>query len=272
VNARFADLTLAEAAQRLRRYRPLVLTVVLTLGILRALPEQDSGVEEAQQPTAPAAAISPSAGAPVSDATPDPPSSPGVESVSSVPHPSFPAPIAPTGSSATTTSTAITAAPSTPSPSPSPSPSPEPPESTAPTVLYTGWATRAADTPAGTIGVPDGSLPVGNRLGQTDKVSFVRLGGDWQTLAVRVDPDGTAGVGEPSVRACAITTASWEPRSGAGFEDAPTWGDDCVAGVADAAGETWSFEVGQIDHRFGVALVPAPDAPVEFQIAFRTPG
>lgn len=58
--------------------------------------------------------------------------------------------------------------------------------------------------------------------------------------------------------------------AGSSFDEAPEWDpDDCVIGVAGTAGEEWTFAVGGIEHRFGVALVPAPDVPAEFQIAFR---
>lgn len=267
MNARFADLTLAEAARRLRRYRPLVLTLVLTLGILRALPESSTTVDEALEPTASASATSPSTSDPVADATPAPPSSPAVASAAPLPRlsPREPAVL---GSAATTT----TSPPVVPTP-PSPAvPTTTRPETAAPTILHSGWATRAAGTPAETVGVPEGSLPVGNRLGQTDKASFLRLGGDWQSLALAVDPDGTAGIGEPTVQACAITTAAWEPLAGSSFAEAPEWNpDDCVAGVAAATGDEWTFAIGGLDQRFGVALVPGPAAPVEFQIAFRVP-
>lgn len=267
MNARFADLTLAEAARRLGRYRPLVVTLVLTLGILRALPDDATTVEGAQRAAAPATA--PPRSRPVADGVspPEPDPSIDVAPSSRPPRPTAAAPPAPRGSSA---ATARSSAMTLPSPS-APPPSTERPGSIAPAIVDTGWATRAAGTPAGTIGVPDDSLPVGNRLGQTDKASFLRLGGDWQRLTLPVDADGSAGVGDPAVLACAITSRSWEPRAGSGFEDAPTWGDDCVAGVAEPAGGRWSFDLEGVDHRFGVALVPAPDAPVEFQIAFRIP-
>lgn len=265
MNARFADLTLTEAAQRLRRYRPLVLTLVVTLGVLRVLPEDGNPAEEALQPTASASATVPTTSEPVEEASPDPPSSPDVGSQTPLPRipPRAPAVL---GSAATTT----TSPAAVPTPAGPASPSPTRPATATPTILHTGWATRAAGTPAAAVGVPEGSLPVGNRVGQTDKASFLRLGGDWQSLALAVDSKGTAGIGEAAVQACAITTAAWEPVAGSSFDDAPEWNpDDCVAGVAGAGGDRWTFEIAGIDQRFGVALVPGPGAPVEFQIAFR---
>lgn len=265
MNARFADLTLAEAARRLRRYRPLVLTLVLTLGVLRALPESGTPAEEALQPTASASATVPTTSEPVEEATPDPPSSP--DGGFQTPLPRIPLRAPEVIGSAATTTTSPTAVPT---PARSASPSTRQPATATPTVLHTGWATRAAGTPVAAVGVPEGSLPVGNRVGQIDKASFLRLGGGWQSLALDVDPDGTAGIGEAAVQACAITTAAWEPVAGSGFDEAPEWNpDDCAAGVTGAAGDQWTFEIGRIEQRFGIALVPGPGAPVEFQIAFR---
>lgn len=269
MNARFTDLTLAQAAQRLGRYRPVVLTVVLTLGVLRVLPEDGTTVEEALEPTASATATSspsPTAETPT-DVPTDPPSSPDVDAGIPLPRLSSPGTAAPPRSSATTTPPAAMPSPSSPG-----LPSKPQPEPAAPMIVQTAWATRAAGTPAGSLGVPDGSLPVGNRVGQTDKASFLRLGSDRPSVALAVDQDGTSGIGEPTVQACAITTATWEPLAGSSFDEAPEWDpDDCVVGVAGAGGDEWTFELGGIDQRFGVALVPGPDAPVEFQIAFRVP-
>lgn len=258
MNTRFSELTLAEAARRLRRYRPLVLTLVLTLGTLRALPDRGLDSEEALQPIPPVIASSP----PVANLPPpandvsSTPSGPGL----SAPPGAVPRPGAPTP-----------APPSTPRPAPA-APTGESPEPNVPTIIGTGWATQAAGTPAATIGVPDGSLPVGNRLGEPSRVSFLRLAGDWQALTLAVDPDGGAGLGPPVVQVCAITTDVWEPRTAASFEDAPEWSSgDCIKGNPDAAGAEWTFDLGGIDQRRGVALVPAPEAPIEFQIAFRVP-
>lgn len=271
MSARLRDLTLAELAQRSRRYRPLVLTIVVTLGILRVLPEPASSGGETVESAAPVAAtVAPPAPVPTTAAASGSAVAPEVRVP--VPAPVRTAPPAPRASAGSAGGTSSTPIAATPSSRPSgPVGSPPQQEPPAPTVVATGWATRAAGTPAGDVGVPDGSLPVGNSLGQTSKASFARLAGDWQTLSLQVDPEGTSGIGAPSIQACAITTESWEPRAGAGFDEAPAWGEDCVAGVVDATGVRWKFEIGDIDQRFGIALVPAPDAPVEFQIAFRTP-
>lgn len=265
MTARITDLTLADAWQRMRRYRPLVLTVVLTLGALRLAPG--------------------GAGSQLTDlaAAPGPPTT---QPVGTVRDASAPAPSGAVSAPPTTRLPALTPAPPNasrvvPTPAPArPGPSatvppartPEPASEDAlapPLVRYTAWATTDAGTPIAGFGVPANALPVANRLGQLTKASFVRTEGDWSALVLGIDPDGTTPAPDLALRACAITTADWEPGGEQRFEDVPEWDDRCTDGVME--GDEWSFRLDEIEHRFGVAIVPGPDAPLDFQISLVDP-
>lgn len=156
---------------------------------------------------------------------------------------------------------------------PPPSDEPPPPPAQPLLVVASGWASLSGGTPAATVGVPLGTLPVGTRLDTMDKASFVRLVGTADFLVVPTDPDGQRDpvVGTVAVQACPINEAGWEGRQGASFEDSPTWdADQCVLGVGAASGH-WSFDLGAFPDRGGnrgFALVPAPDAAADFQLAF----
>lgn len=141
-------------------------------------------------------------------------------------------------------------------------------------IVEAAWASRTAGTPLASEGVPEGSLPVGTRVGQDDKRSFVRLeGGDTQ-LVLTENPEGTreARSGDPAVRACQVVDGDWEaseePMS---FDDAPEFDEEtCVDGQRDDDG-TWSFDLLLLDDPTGdagVALVPGEEAPFDFQAAF----
>lgn len=136
----------------------------------------------------------------------------------------------------------------------------------------TGWASATAGTPVGTTGVPEQTLPVGNRIGQTDKASFVRLVGDETDLFMKEEPEGSRTTSGPiAVQACKITTAGWDGAPNQTFDQAPEWDPErCVDGVRRPDG-VWRFSLGDFpgitDDR-GFALVPAPDASIDFQVAF----
>lgn len=262
MSARFADLSLAQIGQRLLRYRPVAAAGAVTLTVLIALPDSGSAGPQpvaAAQPTAVAA----------------PPATKAAVTTTTV------APPPPTASPVTSAQTSTAAAPApiaeqTPaqhSTAPSPPPTLPSPSTTAPprSVADTTWATTGAGTPAATAGVPEGTLPVGTRVGDVDKASFLRLMGSWETLELTADPVGErASVGEATVQACAVTTPDWEAGAAESFDDAPSWNpDDCAVGTT--AGERWTFPLGAVDITNGVALVPGPDAPVDFQVSFITP-
>lgn len=260
MSTRFADLTLTQVRARLLRYRPLVVTVAVTLALLRILP----GGEGGGAATAVAAATTPTTVR---------------ASVPAVP-PSITTALPPT----ITPPLSVTLRPFVPpaggtlshSPSPSPTTTVAPPLRTTattvpaapPIVRYTGWASRGSGTPVGAVGVPDGALPVGASVSQVDKVTFLKLEGNWSTLFVVTDPDGDGGLGAPAVLACPIDGA-WDPGADQTFEEAPTWGDACTAGREVDGG--WQFDVGDLDRTHGVALVPDIESSPDFQIALRHP-
>jgi hypothetical protein len=140
------------------------------------------------------------------------------------------------------------------------------------TVAAKAWASRDAGTPLASTDVPAGTLPVGNRLGQLDKASFVRLSGTATTLTLTADPSGARNLaGAGSVQACPVT-ASWTAADAMALDQAPAYDTTkCVAGT-HPDDSTWSFDLGAFADRAGgngFALVPAPDAPVDFQVAFK---
>ena len=136
------------------------------------------------------------------------------------------------------------------------------------------WATRTAGTPLATQGVPASSLPVGMRLGQADKASFVRLSGTAPALVLREHEDA-AGQRSPAtavINACQITDAGWKRGEAVAFDAAPAYDEaKCVPGVRGADG-TWTFDLQTFPLRTdarGFALVPGPEAPLDFQVAFK---
>ncbi|HVM07945.1 MAG TPA: hypothetical protein VM345_05765 [Acidimicrobiales bacterium] len=143
------------------------------------------------------------------------------------------------------------------------------------TVREGGWATAGSSSPLSGAGVPEGGLPVGKRLGDTDKISFVRLGGASKALVLNVStatganrfPDAA------KVRACRILSPSWEAKPAQSFDAAPPYDRNaCSIGEAQADG-TWRFDLDGFsdaaDAR-GFALVPADDAGSDFQLVFTT--
>lgn len=138
----------------------------------------------------------------------------------------------------------------------------------------TGWASATGGTPLGSTGVPDQSLPVGNRFGQLDKASFVRLAGSTPTLYLKEHAQGQRTTsGDVAVRACQITTRRWKGGPNQTFDQAPDWdATNCIPGRRSSSG-VWSFDLRTFadptDDR-GFALVPAAGASIDFQVAFQT--
>ena len=135
-----------------------------------------------------------------------------------------------------------------------------------------GWATATAGTPLAAVGVPAGTLPVGTRLGQADKTSYVRLGGGGSVLVLVEDPAGTRTTqGDPSVQACQVTEQGWQEKEAMSFDEAPEHDPATCAVGTRAADGRWTFDLGQFPSRTddrGLALVPTADAPIDFQVAF----
>jgi hypothetical protein len=139
-------------------------------------------------------------------------------------------------------------------------------------IVAHGWATREAGTPLANEGVPDGTLPVGNRAGQVDKASYIKLSGNDLFLRLTEDSSGARNVaGAGGVQACEIT-ANWTPSDAGSLDTAPPYDPkSCAPGKAGGDG-TWKFDMGQFDNASsgnGFALVPTSDAPVDFQVAFK---
>lgn len=142
-------------------------------------------------------------------------------------------------------------------------------------IAAAGWASSTGGTPVGATveSIPEGALPVGTRVGQTDKVSFVRLAGDATALVLAEDAAGRRGSAfEASpVQLCQVTAAGWEAGEDQAMSDAPPHDPDLCAPGQQGADGTWSFTLtlfeDPTDDR-GLALVPTADAPLDFQLTF----
>lgn len=278
-----ADLRLGDVARVIGRYRPALASVAVIAVVAVALPGgagAGPGTEpfdpgfaaDATVSAPPAAAVSPVVPTPVGGLT--------------AAAPLFEVP-APTSSFVSQPSGAFggaggTAAFFTPSPTPTPTTGNgdggfafEPQEPVAPPsplrVIDSLWATLAAGTPLGTAGVPEGGLPVGTRLGETDKASYVRLEGTETTLSLAEAVEGQRQAAGAVVQACAVTDPAWEGGEGASFDDAPAVDESaCALGVRDDEGG-WTFDLGALGDPAaitGFALLPGPEAPVDFQVSF----
>lgn len=141
-------------------------------------------------------------------------------------------------------------------------------------IVGSAWATATAGTPLAAQGVPAKSLPVGTRVGQHDKRSYVRLSGSAPALTLAPHPDA-AGQRAPEtgmILACQVTVAGWKDAEALRFADAPAHDSTkCVPGVRSADG-SWTFDLSAFPTRSddrGFALVPGPTAPLDFQVAFK---
>jgi hypothetical protein len=114
-------------------------------------------------------------------------------------------------------------------------------------------------------------MPVATRLGNLDKATFIRLSGTRTSLTLHEDTSGAReAIGTGKIVACRITDPSWEEKPDQALADAPTWATDtCVVGTE--SDNTWTFDLTPFSDRTsdaGFALVPAPDAPADFQVTF----
>ncbi|HSP03627.1 MAG TPA: hypothetical protein VLR27_09015 [Acidimicrobiales bacterium] len=142
-------------------------------------------------------------------------------------------------------------------------------------IAAAGWASSTGGTPVGATveSIPEGALPVGTRVGQTDKVAFVRLAGDATALVLAEDAAGRRGSAFDAspVQLCQVTAAGWEAGEDQAMSDAPPHDPDLCAPGQQGADGTWSFTLtlfeDPTDDR-GLALVPTADAPLDFQITF----
>ena len=240
-----------EAAQSGLRYQPVAWTLIVVAAVALYFPGRDSDGD-----AAPAAVTTPSF------AVTSPTTVPPVLPPSAPPRPSAtPVPVAvPPATSSGGSSTAA------------PAPTTTVPAVVALSVRGFGWASSLSGTGLGAADVPEGTMPVATRLGQVDKVSFVRLSGTATTLSLAEDVDGAReAVGAGAVVICPVTDAAWAEEPDQSLEDAPAWdADACVAGTEDA--DTWTFDLAGFADRSGdrgFALVPDATAPPDFQVTFR---
>jgi hypothetical protein len=157
-----------------------------------------------------------------------------------------------------------------------PLPSPAPPgDEVARTLVITaaGWATSDAGTPLADLGVPEGGLPVASRLGSDHRRSFIRLAGDTTLVRLGLVADTGANLLQSSaiIRACPITVEGWTSATAQSFDEAPAF--DCAHAVALRRLDDGTFvlDLAAFPDRGGArgfALVPAPDAPPDFQVVF----
>lgn len=262
----------------LDRYRPVALATAAILAIVTVLPgaEVRAGARAGSAPVLP---FEEAASGPTDLAVPERDATVAADEPEAFTSPQA-APVPSPGRASTGARAASGPSRSTVSPSPSPTPPTSSPTVAGPsddgssderplTPTVTGWATTAAGTPLGGLGVPEGSLPVGTRLSQTDKASFLRLAGDESELVLTEVADGSRG-GEAAVQACVITESGWQGGGGQSFADAPAWDTEaCVPGTRREDGE-WTFALGTLgdpDDPRGYALVPGADAPPDFQVA-----
>lgn len=140
-------------------------------------------------------------------------------------------------------------------------------------IVGSAYASTTAATPL-PDDIPEGSLPVGTRVGQTDKASYIRLAGDETTLVLAEVADGRRGSDFEAtpVAACRITDAGWESSTEAmAFSEAPEHDpEECVPVTRDQDG-VWSVDLGGFGDPAdpaGFALVPSEDAPIDFQVTF----
>jgi len=153
-----------------------------------------------------------------------------------------------------------------PSSTPSESPTPAPPAPTALRITEARYAT--ASGPLVPSGPPGTFLPVGLRLGAPDKQSYLRLAGSGTTLELKLSSQPVHQFGEVSaVRACRIIPAVWNIADGSPLAAAPEVDPiDCTLGRPGPTGYT--FELGGVDTRNGVALVPSGPSTGSFQVTF----
>lgn len=141
-------------------------------------------------------------------------------------------------------------------------------------VISSGYTSATGGTPLSGPEVPEDGLPVGVRLGQVDKMSFLRLAGTGTSLRLAVVEDPAANQLEQlaAVEACPITEDGWTidepgaPPSQAPAHDATR----CVAGERESDG-SWTFDLARLaplEGRAGVALVPVVDGAATFQVTF----
>lgn len=283
---RLSDVRIGDITKGLARYRPVVVTVIAILLMVAFLPGERAG-RGALVATAPPPAL-PVAGATVANSAPVPVPTDAPVAVPTATFDSGPQSFAvqPSGTFATgrtfeSSSGSFTAPPPAFSGDES-SAAPDAEISTTPggfeadkpkplTITARLYATLGAGTPIATQDVPDKSSPVGNRLGQEDKRSYVRLAGTATDLILTEAPQGRETRGPALVRACQVLDADWPEGKGVALAAAPKIdAGACVLGLRASDG-VWTFDLSAFanptDTR-GIALTVAPGSGVDFQVNF----
>lgn len=252
----------ADAAREGLRYRPVIWTVIVVVAVAFFFPGRDGGngadVAVASSPTT--VPFVPTSSPDAADAT-----APTTIPITSPPTTRFvvPAPAAPAPRVSATPTTAVAHTTTTTTTAPPP-PVPL-------SVSGWGWAGSTGAVDVSVSPVPEGTLPVANRLGGVDKVSFVRLTGTATTLRLEEDVEGAReALGAAAIQLCPIEDAGWAEEPGQSMDAAPTWADSCVAGVE--ADDAWTFDLsglGDPASPNGFALVPGADAPADFQVTLQ---
>ena len=149
---------------------------------------------------------------------------------------------------------------------------PSPPTSPSDGVRVTEGRYATASTPLIPGGEPGRFLPVAFRVGTPDKQSYLRLAGASTTLrlALSTEPGHQIGTVE-AIRACRIVTPNWSLEDGSSLATAPEIDPiDCTLGRPGP--DAWTFDLGGIDARNGVVLVPTGSSTGSFQVVFNGTG
>jgi hypothetical protein len=292
-----ADKKLGDFLPTIDAYRPVALSVAAILGLVVVLPGAERSEMSSRFADFETTPASDGGGEQVpvtrddepADAAGDPAPAERATSPSAPPiRPSAPAALPPERStsprssagSGGATSGNRSASPSSPSPPPYEAPSPSPtssePDAEPLEIVAWGWASTTGGSPLPTRSaenIPEGTMPVGTRIAQTDKVSFLRLDGDGSELVLVEDEEGRRGseFETSPVQLCQLVDGEWEEGENQPMSDAPEHDPDaCVPGLERPDG-TWAFTLftfaDPTDAR-GFALVPTDDAPVDFQVTF----
>lgn len=280
-----ADLTIRDVRRGLGHYKPVALAIA---GIVAVVTLTPGGLEQRAETAESAFSLDVETAEPEDDAAADQEVSAGVApdpELSSPAEPSSPSFDVPapspsfSGSRSDSTDSSESFDAGGPSFTPTPSGTSGDAEDEEPLeVAAAAWASASAGTPLAAAGVPEGTLPVGNRFARLDKASFVRLAGGGSELVLVEDEAGHRAPPTdeaPTVQACRIAEPGWEEAEAQSFDEAPTWDDAaCAVGTRGEDG-TWVFDLsalGVTEGDAGVALVPAPEAPFDFQVAFARSG
>ena len=280
-----ADVTLGDIGRALARYRPVAITVAIILVVLAVLPgprRAALGSLGAVPPPAAAATSSDvAAGEAPADASADTTVAPSDSSSSTFDSSSSSSTF---DSSSSSSSSDFSSDESSFSSTDAPKPTTDfsddgfatPGSSSSSdleplSIVSAGWASTAGGTPLGSTGVTAGTLPVGKRIGQVDKYSYVRLSGEEKVLTLALADAGRTTTGVVGVSICQITEAGWAEGENVPSDAAPDYDTStCVPGDP-GDGSAWTFNLvtfsSPTDAR-GFALVPTGDS-IDYQVNFK---